>query len=469
MKESSIENNFLKKSTPDNILEDVAMYALPGEQPPTDKDVEIYKETKQRIFNDISSDNISRLIEQYILKKNINAALEIATLIPDPPINSKENFYTQLVYLIKHGLESYDVDAWLLAAKLIQRLPDGAQREFKADLSRFIRAMLNSRDSYCQAIATDLIQYVDKVTQKSLLELLNLIIDNAWKTEHKVIRQNILYIAEKAIKNKNISYDKTISLISEGLKDTHEGILVNALYLIQFAPEEKRTELIRLAWKNENIKDADKAGVIDNAPKDIREQLWNEWYSGRVGSIKETELQNLAKSTPLYKDIPDKFFRRDFPKSGSRTTLLGTIPAKPQINLKEKIIVRHVTASAYINWTKAFENYEFWKTHGFSYVPVEPIVRTRLETRTGRIAVFSRVLGPSVGYWQAKTPLFKEEIKKQLDNIIAGLKELGIEHGHTHMGNFCLLFNKMPTGEADIKIPPRVYVIDFDEATSSQI
>ena len=84
------------------------------------------------------------------------------------------------------------------------------------------------------------------------------------------------------------------------------------------------------------------------------------------------------------------------------------------------------------------------------------------------MSVYTRVLnGPSVAKWEEEDGVFQRNIRNQIDRIKAGLEELNIEHCHTHDDNFVIMFPRKDNGEVDISKPPRVYVIDFDQAKSS--
>ena len=56
-------------------------------------------------------------------------------------------------------------------------------------------------------------------------------------------------------------------------------------------------------------------------------------------------------------------------------------------------------------------------------------------------------------------PKSREKIKKALES-------LGVVHGHTHDNNFIVYFDRDEQGEPILDKPPRVYVIDFDQAVS---
>ena len=59
-----------------------------------------------------------------------------------------------------------------------------------------------------------------------------------------------------------------------------------------------------------------------------------------------------------------------------------------------------------------------------------------------------------------------DHVIKQVENIKCVLKGMGVDHGHTHINNFCILHERTPEGEIDWDKPPRVYCIDFDQSVS---
>ena len=59
-------------------------------------------------------------------------------------------------------------------------------------------------------------------------------------------------------------------------------------------------------------------------------------------------------------------------------------------------------------------------------------------------------------------------IDEQVEKIKKALETLGVAHGHTHENNFIVYFDRDEQGEPILEKPPKVYVIDFDRAVSSQ-
>ena len=247
--------------------------------------------------------------------------------------------------------------------------------------------------------------------------------------------------------------------------------------MIQYAPADTRAGLMEKCFNDDDVI-VRRAAVqmIQYAPKDERSKLMElrkkmnppQPDKPDTQNIPNRYLQTLATETPLYRQRTKRFFKRAFHKSGSGTTLLDIVPGQEDNSLKERVIIRHITAQSYFSWRKAFEASGYWKQHGFDYVPVEPIVSVKpTKGSFTHVDVYTRVIkGPSVAVWKKNDGSFIQEIDHQVKQITTGLYELGIEHGHTHEGNFVLYFQQKEDGTADLSQPPRIYVIDFDQAVS---
>jgi len=196
--------------------------------------------------------------------------------------------------------------------------------------------------------------------------------------------------------------------------------------------------------------------------KDIKQITQDSILINQMLSSEEKEkLQEVAGSTPLYKDIKQGSLKQNFEKTGSGTTLLLGF------DLKDKAIIRTILPTSLFPWKKAFENSEYWKSKGFSHIPVEPIIGIKPSSNISEVHVMTRVIpGPTIQKWQDETSLWKQEINEQKEKIIDGLEELNIHHGHLHQYNFVLYFNRDEDGKPDITKPPQVYVIDFDQSSS---
>lgn len=229
--------------------------------------------------------------------------------------------------------------------------------------------------------------------------------------------------------------------------------------MIILLPEEDQIELIKIGLKSDNplIREKCEALVlfkISEEKKDELLPLLKEGYSER------------AKETPLYrkikKDSNGRYLlsKQSFEKDGSDTTLLGS-------GLENKIIIRHITPESFLAWKKAFDNYNMWKNEGFDYVPVEPIVKFRLNKEVDNtVDVFSGVLDCSFFDFLEKgiSPQFLSDLEKEKEKIKDVLNKNKIIHGHTHDHNFCLKFFRDSSGNIDFSKKPRIYIIDFDRA-----
>ncbi|MCW1888747.1 MAG: hypothetical protein KIH67_004320 [Candidatus Moranbacteria bacterium] len=183
----------------------------------------------------------------------------------------------------------------------------------------------------------------------------------------------------------------------------------------------------------------------------------------QLAFLKDPLFARLIIAPKLYLNYPElkntRFGRKEFMKSGSKTTLLGG-------TLQEKLILRHMTPQTFLAWKKAFEGHTTWQELGFDYVPIEPIQSYRLN-KDHLIDVASGVLDINMYDWEQLYPsLFEKEILLMEEKILEGLEQLNIDHGHPHEGNFVLRFFRKPDGVPDFTKAPRLYLIDFDQATS---
>ncbi|MBN1585134.1 hypothetical protein JW899_02070, partial [Candidatus Uhrbacteria bacterium] len=179
-------------------------------------------------------------------------------------------------------------------------------------------------------------------------------------------------------------------------------------------------------------------------------------------------LAAVAGRTRLYGGLEGRFFREGFAKTDSGTTLLDAVPTEPGMSLRDRVIVRHIGIRPFLEWERAFRAADFWRSKGFDYVPIEPIVGVGAgEGLTADVA--TRVVpGPTVAGWAAAAGFTHlDRIVDTQRRIMEGLEELGIEHGHPHEDNFVLAFDRDGEGRPDISRPPRVYAIDFDMAAPS--
>lgn len=356
------------------------------------------------------------------------------------------------------------------AAEFIPKIPDGFLRsELMNLLAQEIRSALPQENDGLQirfiAAATE---FVFPEQQAEFLDLLTPFVEKPLRegTDWYAIRQaesTIKYLPKpEQLRLLNYLPD----LVRRGLEDKNFVVYEEAVYCLKSVPIKERAALIRLGLAHAFPRVRLEAAThIKTLPEDEQEPLYAEYY--KYKSLTEEELRTLAISTPLYKNASGKFFKRNFEKSGTVTTLLDAVPGVPEKSLKNRVILRHIPINAYRNWVQAFENCGFWQEKGFDYVPIEPIIRAKLDS-DGTVSVSTRVLGTSVEAWKKQTPLFRREIDQKVEQITKAIEEMGIVHGHPHENNFCLVFERTPEGVIDLTKPPRVYLIDFDEAKSKQ-
>ncbi len=252
----------------------------------------------------------------------------------------------------------------------------------------------------------------------------------------------------------NIPEEERIGFIRIGLSKESFAIKKASVKMIQYAPQELRAKLIKQGLSGEDV-DLRKeyAKAIHSAPTEKeRKELLN---------LAKKNLGNALVEPPLYNNTQissGHFSREEFAKTGSGTTLVGG-------ELKDKAIFRHIAPEAFSSWKEAYENHEVWKSAGFNYVPIEPILSFH-QNKNGLIDVASGILDISFKSWEKMSGDFSQELDKEKKKIITILNESGIVHGHPHDGNFCLRFFRKENGDVDFSKKPRIYLIDFDRAVS---
>jgi len=253
--------------------------------------------------------------------------------------------------------------------------------------------------------------------------------------------------------------EEVIRLAAEKAPQKADSALMRNL---RFLPGALREKVVRLA--------------LEKAPQKVASELiWDCEYlfeatRNEIMEIVQTgERNNLTKSENinpiLYKEIEDlekQFSRKEFPKTGTRTVLLGG-------TLINNAILRIIPNSAFISWVKAYGAVEDWKEAGFNYVPIEPILKASSCKDGKDVRVYAGVLGISVPNYLTiySSKEHHDRVKQQVETIKETLEKMGINHGHVHSNNFCVLHERTAEGEIDWSKPPRVYCIDFDQSTSS--
>jgi len=338
----------------------------------------------------------------------------------------------------------------------------------------------------------DLDRYVD--TREVGIEVDSQFIQNGLEDNHFGVRSRAAGLIGSAPEADQAKFRaQVVSIIKKALEDDKWQVRLSAIELIGFSPEVDRTALIQKGLEDNDFGVRSCAAeLIDSAPETDRTALIQKGLEDEnlrslvakfIGFISDNErlhflkdipglldeLKELATQTPLYKNQPKEFFRKQFSKTGSGTTLVDKIPGTDDRTLREQLIIRHIRVESLFSWRQAYESTEFWKEHGFDYVPIEPIVKVGFDQKKQLVNVFTRVLsGPSVATWFKQTSLYRSHIQEQVNKITQALEELRVEHGHPHDDNFVVMFERDENGEVQLEKIPRVYMIDFDQAVSPE-
>lgn len=154
--------------------------------------------------------------------------------------------------------------------------------------------------------------------------------------------------------------------------------------------------------------------------------------------------------------------RVSFSKTGSEIILLLSE------KLKYQNLIRVVEGSCFLEWKRAYEAAGLWKSIGFDYVPVEPIISYNRK-KDGMTHCVVGVLDLNYDEWLCVSGgRFKTELEFKKKKIEEGLKLLGINHGHSNNDNYCLKFYKDEEGVIDFSKIPKIMLIDFDKAYRSE-
>jgi hypothetical protein len=470
-------------------------------------------------------DKIKTTIEQDLAWQNPFTQNQAIRMIDYAPPETQMDLRRKAVKVLEENLMSGVDYIQVQAAELIDRVLSEDRARLRKKVTTLVKNHLSSESEIKQASASELINHAPLEDRLELVELF-------LKSAEPVVRSAALRTIDLAQLSDPRFAETITTLVEKSLADPVSGVRRFAIKLIRYLPLERRAslvrELLRTSFVRKLLIDNDLAirwdacAIIAYLPEQDQLQLFREClasdnrvlrhtimnfiehvpdiehaqfierylttdgtddYQAAMSVIRPGELplllahqptaldrlKELTRETPLYIHQPDKFDRAEFSKSGTRTTLLDEVPGQPEKSFRDQVIIRHIDAVSYLSWRKAFEAAEFWKSKGFDYVPIEPIIKIKLsEDWPGEVAVLTRVIkGPSVETWSGNRGIYPKEIRKCAEKIVEGLKELGIEHGHLHDGNFVLLFERGGDGEPRLDRLPRLYAIDFDEAVST--
>jgi len=398
----------------------------------------------------------SEIIKQRLENRVLRVSATAVKLIDYASFADHEQLKRRAFDTVEEMLKSNDWDMRLSAIKFIDHVPTENQEQLRVEAAKVIKNFFEGDNWHARWMAMELIDRVSLDAQEPLkkkaAEIIEQGIDNlSWSVRSTAIK----LIDQVPIKNR-------ARLIAKGLEDGEVYVRVlTAQFIDQAAPEEQ-VELIRKALEDSDyfvgliavellaqLPDADQARLRQNNPRFLK------------------DLTGFPGQTPLYNKQGDQvFFRKSFEKTGTGMTLLDRIPGgDSEKSLRDKVVIRHIPLNAYLAWREAYEAADFWRSQGFDYVPIEPIVKVSQGKELFLVDVFTRVLnGPSVGRWKEQINKYIKEIDEKVEKIRSGLKILGIKHGHDHPDNFIVFFDRDEQGNIVLDRPPKVYMIDFDEA-----
>lgn len=267
---------------------------------------------------------------------------------------------------------------------------------------------------------------------------------NRVETERRQDLRNILYHTICGVIDEWPSHDAVqcaAEMIGD-LRQAHRASVIKSILELEGAYDQAKsvaTGFIRYVEESEKVELMELAGVDD------------EGFGQSVLSMRAS--------------VSDEIL--EFGKTGSSTYIL------PKQHCAS---MRVVSANSAKVWAEAFYDWAAWHRAGFSYVPVEPIedIDFYHQRWSGGVVVevsavvTSNLAGRSLADWKRFRQDFMDELTTQRKKIVATLERMGIEHGHLHDGNFVVVPYKTSNGQVDYSRCPRLYVIDFDQASKVQ-
>lgn len=335
----------------------------------------------------------------------------------------------ELFDLLSVLLESSDIEIRRVAVKNISKV--NAQEEFllqqKADT--VIEQAVNSSDIQVLRIGMNMIDYASAGMRDKLIDI----------SYHQIVRGlNSGDILKQKI------FAKKINILSEDKRIE----LFNILYI----------EMLKWLKTKDVFAIRSVSQMVKYLPTGMQEEikpLLNQFYEENKNNpelIKSGVYYGLASA-----DL-SKQNRVNFSKTGSRMILLFAE------KLKYRALIRIVEDSCFLEWKRAYEASGLWKSLGFDYVPIEPIISYN-RRKDGATNCVTGILDLNYDEWLSISGgKFKVELDTQKKKIDEGFKLLSIKHGHLNDDNYCLRFYRDMEGNIDFSKIPKIMVIDFDRA-----
>ncbi|MSU54822.1 MAG: hypothetical protein EXS48_03270 [Candidatus Staskawiczbacteria bacterium] len=415
------------------------MYAIPGYDPLTQERVTAYFHKKEKY-----QDKIVKLAESGV---QLDSPETLALEKSKKRMVSKEQIENDL----REGTPETQIKAVESLGVLFGR--GGVEPRVMVEM---VKLALASKNSEAQSVAARMNSYLAFDIDD---ELNDIVLENAKNglgnpdEKTKVFALRMMgYLPSKKSEELKGEANQAIEILEQS---SEADVVKMVLETIEIIPVDRRFGFIKKTLQTND----------SNLQKDALEL-----FDTVCDKNQEVELFNIAKqhvpaeilmAPVLYegKGLDKENFKRvAFEKTGSGTTLIGG-------DLKDKVVMRHISPDAFLAWQKVFEDYELWESCGFDYVPIEPIISFR-PNKKGAIDVATGVLDISLRDWNARAGNFHTELIRKKHAIINILRAEGFKHGHTHDGNFCLRFFRDENGKPDLEREPRLYLIDFDKAVS---
>lgn len=363
------------------------------------------------------------LLEKALSIKNIEVEKACALMSRYAPEN-------KVAYFIKKALLNQNLSVQKIGVLMIKHAPEN---------ERFTLVLwgLAKKDEEINNISMEMLRHVPEV------DLIRVIMERLDTDD-----------AEKINKATGDNLEKTKeALVKIGLINENMEVQMASSFLIKYIVESERADLIKdgLCSNNETVLKTC-SQMIGYAPQNDREKLFK---------TAQKKLGNRLVEPTIYKTIKiskEHFSRTPFARTGTKATLIGG-------ELKDKTILREIHPSAFMEWQRLYENHELWRKEGFDYIPIEPIQTFNLN-KNGLVNVYSGVLELNLKTYKNMTDNFVDELMRDKAKILNVLSHVKIDHGHPHDDNFCLRFFRDGNGNVDFNKKPRLYLIDFDQATS---
>lgn len=337
----------------------------------------------------------------------------------------------------------------------------------QVELYDLLSTFLDSPDIEIRRVAVKNISKTNAQEEILLQQKADVIIEQAISSDDiqvSRIGMNMIDCASAGMRDKliDISYHQIVRGLDSGdiLKQKVLAKKINIL------PEDKRIEQFNVLYvemlKWLKTKDVFAIRSVSQMVRYLPLDMQGE-FKKLLGQFYETNKNNpeLIKSGVYYglgfADL-SKQNRVNFSKTGSRMILLFAE------KLKYRVLIRTVEDSCFLEWKRAYEASGLWKSIGFDYVPVEPIV-SYSGKKDGTTNCVTGILDLNYDEWLSISGgKFKVELDTQKKKIDEGLKLLSIKHGHLNDDNYCLRFYRDIEGNIDFSKIPKIMVIDFDRA-----